>query len=281
MKRKAPPLGQSIPLALIDPPALAMREKMDQTGMERLIESVALFGVILPIVVKPTAGGRYEIVDGHRRYVAATHAELKEIPAVVRVPGAQSMEALKCHANYFREDVNPAEEASFLNEVLERDAGGDVDRLGEMLCLRRTYIEDRLLLLKGDPKVLEAVKDGLISFSVARELNRVKQDGVRWSYLEAAIAGGATARLVIQWRTESEKLENLFTMDPGDGSNQHTGVPPAQTAPECLACHGTDEPWTLQYLVIHARCKRIFLDPLLKKLAETLGTEFTVEAVNG
>src|SRR5258708_30219624 len=108
---------KELPVDQIDPPSRAMRESMDQDGMTRLVESIALLGVIEPIVVAPLESGRYEIRDGHHRYIACTVTEKKTIPAMILAPGEQNGEAIKLHANYVREDVNPAEEAVFLDRL--------------------------------------------------------------------------------------------------------------------------------------------------------------------
>lgn len=93
-----------------------MRQSMDPAGLEDLAESIRAVGVLLPLLVHQE-GGRFRIDDGHRRYIAAARAGLEVVPVMVRDVKAISGEAVKCHANYHREDVNPAEEAQYLAVV--------------------------------------------------------------------------------------------------------------------------------------------------------------------
>jgi ParB/RepB/Spo0J family partition protein len=261
---------KELPIDQIDPPARAMRESMDQDGLTRLVESIALLGVIEPIVVAPLENGRYEIRDGHRRYIACTVTEKKTIPAMILAPGEQNGEAIKLHANYIREDVNPAEEAVFLDRLCTEDCGGDIDKLCEHLYLRREYVEGRLLLLRGDERVLAAVREKRISLAVAKELNKVADLGLRRSFLESAEQGGATARLVINWRMQAEQVANPELIPASNGDNQFTGTPPPLPKMECFCCHGNDAPHEMEYLLVHRRCRGMFLDPFRDRIDAAL-----------
>jgi ParB/RepB/Spo0J family partition protein len=269
-KPKADSRYRELALELIDEPSLAMRETFEAEQMEDLAASIRDLGVIMPIVVKP-AGGRYEICDGHRRYLAAIRAGLATIPAVLQQANGTSGEAIKIHANAFREDVNPAEEARYLDQVLERDCAGDIDQLCALTHLARSYVEGRLLLLEGDPDVFTAIRERKISLAVARELNRVKDRGYRLMYLDAAIRGGATARLVAEWRIKSDSIMPADAPDSGNGANQYTGLPAPVTSMTCLCCDSDEEPWEMELLPLHRRCRRIFLDRPLAAIKANIG----------
>jgi len=256
---------REIPVALIDPPALAIRETFDPAAMEELTQSILAVGILQPLVVEER-GGRYRILAGHRRYVAAGRAGLHTVPAVVRNTTAISGVAVTSHENAFREDVNPAEEARYLAQVLEQECQGDVDRLCELTRQGRSYVEGRLLLLTGDPDVFEALRARRLSMAVARELNRVKDRGYRMMYLDAAIRGGATARIVQEWRIQSEAMAAATAPEPGDGSNQYTMLPPPVTVMRCVCCESDDEPWGMELIPMHRRCRQIFLDRVLARV---------------
>jgi len=258
-----------LPLELIDEPSLPMRQSFDGEALDDLTASVRELGVLQPIIVEQH-GGRYEIDDGHRRYIAAGRAGLKTIPAVVRDTSQVSGEAVKCHANLWREDVNPGEQAVYLAQLLEHQCGADVDRLCKLTRQKRAWVEERLLLIAGDPDVFEALRGRRISLAVARELNRVKDRGYRMMYLDAAIRGGATARLITEWRIAADAVTPVEPPPPGTGDNQYTALPPPVTSMVCLFCDSTEAPWEMELIPMHRRCRAIFLDRFLARLQATM-----------
>lgn len=271
MRSKPRSLAVEVPLDLIDPPARAMREHMDHEKLAELAQSIATVGLVLPIVLIQIEGGRYEIADGHRRYVASGLAEKKTIPAVIREPGGPPVEAIKVAANLFREDVNPVEEAGFYSVLLEQDAGGDVIRLCEMYSLPQARVEDRLNLLKGDPEILAALRAEAISLACARELNKAEPRNLRLTFLEAAITGGASARLVAQWRADAVKAGVSDALAHSNGENQFTPQSAAVTERACVVCSDTHAPWDFEYLVVHKTNCRRMLDRAMKPIREALG----------
>jgi ParB family chromosome partitioning protein len=256
---------REIPLELVDQPELAIRETMDETALEELTESIQQMGVLQPIVVE-ARDGRYRILAGHRRYIAATRAGLVTVPAVVRPPAGASGEAVTIHENAFREDVNPAEEARYFAYLLEHSCEGDVDKLCRLARAKRGYVEERLLLLRGDPEVLALLKERRISLAVARELNRVRDQGYRRMYLDAAARGGATARIVQEWRIHSERVIPVEPPAPGDGTNQFTALPPPITGMVCFLCDGTEAVHEMELMYVHRACRKVILERFLRGL---------------
>jgi ParB/RepB/Spo0J family partition protein len=253
-----------IPVELIDEPEHAMRETMDDTALGELCESIAKVGVIQPLVLERN-GSRYRVVAGHRRLLAVTILKHATVPCVVREPGSIDKEAVTVAENYYREDVNPAEEALFLERLLETKCGGDIEVLAALIRHRVEYIDDRLLLLRGEPAVLDALREKKISLAVARELNRVKDPGRKVVYLDAAIRGGATAAVVRQWRIAGDDMPSTGV---GNGSAPTASTSPSQPAPsngmECFFCGDADEPHLIEVLYLHRMCKK-FLTRILNK----------------
>ena len=79
--------------------------------LAELAASIKAVGVVQPIVVRPVAGGRYQVIAGQRRWEASRVAQLPTIPAIVRqVSNEQAME-MTIIENLQREDLNPMEQA--------------------------------------------------------------------------------------------------------------------------------------------------------------------------
>jgi ParB/RepB/Spo0J family partition protein len=247
-----------VPLALIDDPAIPARETMDDEKFLALVASVKAIGIIQPIAVKAT-GARYEVVAGHRRTLAARVAELERVPCLIVDGAADLTEAIKLHENNRREDLNPAEEALWFNHLLDTLAGGDTTRLAELLGEERQYVEKRLVLLRDDAEVFAALRSGAISLTVAVELNKFQDVGARRSHLDAAMKGGATGRLVREWRIAYERLVGQRA-DVDSSGTAHVGgvVQPADSVLTCLFCSSSADPHVMQLVYMHAHCLMAF-----------------------
>jgi ParB family chromosome partitioning protein len=92
---------------------------MDEASLEELAESIRQQGVMQPVVVRPVADGRFEIIAGERRWRAARRAGLSDIPAVVREVPDESALAMALIENIQREDLNPLEEAAGIQRLID------------------------------------------------------------------------------------------------------------------------------------------------------------------
>ena len=248
-----------VPVALIDPPDNAVRETMSEEGLLELLESIREVGLIYPLVLM-RRGKRYEIAAGHRRYVACMMGNILEVPAFVRMPDETDGDSIKVHENYMREAVNPGEEAGFLLRLLESPlCGGDVDKLCARIKRPRSYVDSRFELLRGDVKILEALKSGQITFAAARALNRFKREDARRTYLEAAIQGGATAQTINGWRAHAEVLDEFIPERPADGTGgEGTPILVPPKLPECVVCGDGAMLGPLELLYVHQGvCNRV------------------------
>ena len=98
-----------LPLESIAPAQKQPRQQVNQQELLELAQSIKEKGFIQPIVVRKTDSGRYEIVAGERRYLAAKSLKLKEIPTIVKEVNAQDAFVLAIVKNLQRKDLNPIE----------------------------------------------------------------------------------------------------------------------------------------------------------------------------
>ena len=245
-----------IELGLIDEPALAIRETMDEVQLAELCDSIAAVGVLEPLVVE-RAGDRYRVMAGHRRLIACQALKLPRVPCIVRDAGVIDATAVTIAENHYRENVNPAEEAVFLDRLLNERCNGDTNLLAALVKHKREYVEDRLLLLRGDAAVLGALKGRKITLAVARELQKVKIDDQRTVYLDAAIRGGATAAIVRNWRQQGELVSSAETQ-PATAPDATASVPAAAPAYKmvCFFCGDDDCPHLMEMLWVHQQCRK-------------------------
>ncbi len=251
-----------IDITLIDDPETPTRETMDEVQLAELAENIRELGVIEPLVVERN-GDRFRLIAGHRRLIAAGIAQLRTLPCIVRERGEIDPLAVQVAENYFREDVNPAEEAAFLAELLEARCDGSIETLAAIIHHTVSYCDDRLALLRGDAHVFEALKTKQINLAVARELNRVQDDGRRIVYLDAAIRGGATAVVVRRWRLDGEILgDTQLAPAAAVGPDGQPQMIEPSSALECFFCGDKDEQSLIEVFYLHRHCKK-FLKRIL------------------
>ena len=102
---------QEISLDLIDSNPYQTRRRIKEDSLNELAESIRSSGVVQPVVLRPAANGRFQLVAGERRWLASKRAGKHVIPAVVRqISNEQAME-ITIIENLQREDLNPMEQA--------------------------------------------------------------------------------------------------------------------------------------------------------------------------
>lgn len=258
------PESRDIPIGLIDEPELPMRNDMPDEGLDELSADIRRKGVLQPLIVAPQAD-RYRVIAGHRRWHAAKRAGLAAVPCRVYASPPADLEGLKYSENRHREDVNPADEALYFAQVLERDCGDDVDRLCELLGEKRPRVEGRLLLLAGDLEVFQALKENRIKIGVAQQLNRCTDERRRRNLLHSAIVGGATATLVSSWITAWQY--ELQQMGPSEPVQPSAPAPIPHHDPfRCEVCRKSrpEHVHLIRHVPMHDYCIEAILKPLLQ-----------------
>lgn len=90
---------------------------LDDEAMQRTVESIAQYGVLAPLIVRPRPEGGYEILSGHRRQYAAKLAGLETLPVIVRNMDDNAAVVLMVDSNLQREHILPSERAFAYNWV--------------------------------------------------------------------------------------------------------------------------------------------------------------------
>lgn len=201
-KQKLNTTVQDISIDLLREPIEPIRYSVDEEKLDDLARSLKKIGIIQPLVVEKV-NDVYEIIAGHRRYLAAKRAGLGTLPCVVIEVGHSRQDLMKWHENVYREEVNPIEQARWLVYLMQNYGYSQKD-LVEVTGLSTGSISWRLLILEGDPLVREALEDGQISISQAKELNLVDDPEIRHSFLKLTIENGASVKTLQMWRFEAE-----------------------------------------------------------------------------
>lgn len=215
--------------------------RADLGDIDELADSIEAFDLLQPVVVRPLAGDRYELIAGHRRFAAVQQLGRQKIAAVVRQAADDDQAYLLTLAeNLAREDLTPAEEAAGL-AVLVRRHGWSLRQVGEAIHKSHAYVSQRLRVFASED-LREPVLEERLSISAAEELLRVPAER-RSALVERAVrehwtpAQARAARLStrMQWlesnhppaetkaSTLDERLQSL--------RRDLTGIDPASLAP--------------------------------------------------
>ena len=176
---------QQIPIADLHPFKDHPFKVLDDEAMQRAVESVAQFGVLAPLVVRPREEGGYEIISGHRRQHAAELAGLKTLPVIVRNMDDDQAVIQMVDSNLQRESILPSERAFAYKMKL--DAMNHQGIRGDSTCGQIGHkSRDIIAAEAGDsarnvqrfirltnliPELLELVDQKKISFNPAVELS--------------------------------------------------------------------------------------------------------------
>ncbi|WP_341646567.1 ParB/RepB/Spo0J family partition protein [Thauera sp. SDU_THAU2] len=110
---------QALPTIALQPGKYQPRTRMDPGSLEELAASIKAQGVMQPIMVRPVGEDSYEIIAGERRWRASQIAGLAEVPCLVREIPDEAALAMSLIENIQREDLNPLEEASGIQRLID------------------------------------------------------------------------------------------------------------------------------------------------------------------
>ncbi|MBR2079714.1 MAG: ParB/RepB/Spo0J family partition protein, partial [Clostridia bacterium] len=153
----------------IEPNRDQPRKHFDEEALSELADSIALHGVIQPLLVRPISDGGYQLIAGERRWRASRLAGLTEVPVVIReMTDSEAME-LALIENLQREDLNPIEEAEgykLLMDTYSLTQSEAAERVGKS----RPAVANAMRLLSLPKEVLDLIKEGRISSGHGRTL---------------------------------------------------------------------------------------------------------------
>jgi ParB family chromosome partitioning protein len=182
-----------LPVELIVPNPRQPRRDFDEAALEALAGSLRDRGVLQPVLVRPLAGGTYELVAGERRWRAAQIAGLETIPAIVRDrDDADALQAALIE-NMAREDLNPVEEARACAALVE-ELGLTRETVGLRVGRSRVAVSNLLRLLDLPDDALELLERGELSAGHGRALLLAEDHADRRSLARTAAAEGWSVR---------------------------------------------------------------------------------------
>ena len=184
-----------VPLELITPNPKQPRRSFDDAALEALAGSLRERGVLQPVLVRPVAGGTYELVAGERRWRAAQIAGLETVPALVRDrDDAEALETALIE-NMAREDLNPVEEARACAALVE-ELGLTREVVGLRVGRSRVAVSNLLRLLDLPDEALQMLERRELSEGHGRALLLASDHADRRRLARSAAAEGWSVRVL-------------------------------------------------------------------------------------
>lgn len=200
-------------IAAIVPNAKQPRKEFEPEAFAELVHSIRELGVLQPIVVRPLGekDGKptYELIMGERRLRASKENGLEKIPAVIRETQDENMLRDALLENLHRSDLNPLEEASAYQQLLE-DFGITQDQLAEKIGRSRPKITNTIRLLKLPAAVQRKVAAGVLSAGHARAILGLPDEAAMTAMAEKVINQGLSVR----------NVEELIAVSKPDNPNK-------------------------------------------------------------
>ncbi|MEM9527929.1 MAG: ParB/RepB/Spo0J family partition protein [Bacteroidota bacterium] len=199
-----------LPISKIFPNPDQPRKEFEEEPLEELAASIKEHGIIQPMTVRHMGDGTFQIISGERRFRASQLAELKEVPAFIRMANDQTLLEMALIENIQREDLNPMEVA-YSYYRLKEDFNLTQDEVADRVGKPRTSVANYLGILKTSPKVQQAIREKKISISVAKTFSGIKDVGLQEIFLEEILKNKDWNVRDIEVEARSYKKKNKAT----------------------------------------------------------------------
>lgn len=183
-------------------PAAAMRSEIPRDAVFELATDIKKNGLINPITVRPH-NGKFEVVAGHRRFLAHRYGGMAKIRCIVRELTDDEALSIMTSENLKREDVNPVDEASHVARLLTLHSN-DVGKVADIVNRGRDWVESRATIALMPEDIKAELRAERIKIGVAMALAQIDNDTDRAAVLGMAISQGASVVMaqyfLAQWK---------------------------------------------------------------------------------
>ena len=160
---------------------------VDDEKMEETTESIRLYGVLVPGIARPRAGGGYELIAGHRRKHGSERAGKIEMPIIVRNYTDDEATIIMVDSNIQREDILPSEKAKAYKMKYEamkhqgkKSDMNTLDKVGEAAGENAKKVQRYIWLARLSDELLEKVDAKKLGFSQGVDISFLSQEEQQW-----------------------------------------------------------------------------------------------------
>lgn len=238
-----------VDLSEIDEPVGVIRLDIDRVEISELAKSISEIGLMQPVVLRKN-GERYEIIAGHRRFLAHQLLDMKTIKATVNEMDPQTAAISRATENLARVNLTPIEEgAVYLNLIEEH--GMSIEQIAQRMGKSPGIIKRRIDVMGMPPQLQKSIHEGLIPVGVAEELWRISDEADLEYHLSLAIENGVTRNVVREWVREWRRKKER----PADAGETGGGIsPPYLDRPVYISCDLCAGPMKLGDEILYRCC---------------------------
>ncbi len=184
---------EDIAIGDIDPNPDQPRRVFSEETIEQLAQSIREQGILQPLLVVHSGGGRYRLVAGERRWRAARRAGLSKVPCLVREITLREQLEIALIENLQREDLNAMEVAQGIRDLMERSAYTQ-EKAADRIGLSRSNVANLVRLLTLPDSVQDLVREGKLSAGHARALCSLSSPEAQAMLAKEAVEKGYNVR---------------------------------------------------------------------------------------
>ncbi len=196
----------TLKLSEIEPNRSQPRRDFNEESLRELADSIALHGVLQPLLVRPLPEGGYQLVAGERRWRASRMAGLFEVPVIIREMSDAEMMQISMIENLQRENLNPVEEAMGYRTLLE-EYGLTQEEISKSVGKSRPVVANALRLLNLSDPILTMLREGKITAGHARALLSINDADEQLRIAEMIEKNDLTVR-------DIERIAKTINADP-------------------------------------------------------------------
>lgn len=207
------------------------RLEIDPEKVDELAESISEVGLLQPILLRPS-GALFELVAGHRRFLAHQKLGISVIESIVQEMTDQKAAIVRASENLEREGLTPFEEALIFSNLVTKYSM-TIEHIAKQFGYKPGTIRRRMDLVKMPPQLQKAVHLKQISITVAEELWPISDLGDLDYYLTFAVENGCTKEVARSWCKEwrdSKRREKTAGVEGGQL------LAPSEPRPVYVAC---------------------------------------------
>ena len=202
---------QEISTELIQPNRYQPRREFSNESLSELAESIKIYGILQPLIVRSIENNRYELIAGERRLRAAKIVRLEKVPAIIREYSDEQTSEISIIENVQREDLNVIEEAQAYERLI-KEFGYSQEVIASKIGRSRSHISNIIRLLKLSSTVRALIEKDLLTLGQARPLLAINDESLQIQVAEMILSEGLSARKVEAFVNEiknSGMLENF------------------------------------------------------------------------
>lgn len=263
VKKEKKDIYKYIDVSLIDAPSEVARLEIPEDQIKELAQSIREQGLLQPILVF-RKDGRYEVVAGHRRYLAHKYLKEKTISCKIVDTSTQMNALARASENLQRSDLSPLEEG-LIYIGLVKTFDMPLDQIAKITGVSAGVVKRRIDIIKMPDSLKDAVHKKKISQTVAEELMDCKDEAYREYLIEMAREHGVTKEVARNWVNDHKKELRAGSSAGGEGSPVSVSEKREPVYVTCFLCKGAVEVMETETITVCRGCKKQLIEILNKE----------------